>query len=96
LNTFLLIEGTVIIIAVKLCTSRKNRKGKNMVTKFSGKYVVDDKGKAVSVLIDIKTYRKLIAEIEELESIRAYDISKASCDKAIPFELAVREIEKSR
>ena len=66
-----------------------------MVTKFSGKYVVDDKGKAVSVLLDIKTYRKLIAELEELEAIRAYDAAKASCDEAIPFDLAVQEIEKS-
>jgi len=65
-----------------------------MVTKYSGKYVVDDKGKAVSVLLDIRTYRKLLAEIEELESIRAYDTAKASCDEAIPFEQAVREIEK--
>ena len=65
-----------------------------MVTKFNGKYVVDDKGKAISVLLDIKTYRKLIAELEELEAIRAYDIAKASCDKAIPFEQAIQEIEK--
>jgi hypothetical protein len=64
-----------------------------MVTKFNGKYVVDDKGKAVSVLLDIKTYRKLIAEIEELEAIRAYDIAKNSCDTAIPFEQAIKEIE---
>jgi len=49
----------------------------NMVTKFSGKYVVDDKRKAVSVLLDIKTYRRLIAELEELESISAYDVAKA-------------------
>ena len=67
-----------------------------MVTKFSGKYVVDDKGKAVSVLLDIKTYRKLLAEIEELEAIRAYDMAIASCDETIPFEQAVREIEKTQ
>jgi hypothetical protein len=67
----------------------------NMVTKFSGKYVVDDKGKAVSVLLDIKTYRRLIAELEELEAICAYDAAKASGDEAIPFDLAVQEIEKS-
>jgi hypothetical protein len=48
------------------------------------------------VLLDIKTYRKLIAELEELEAIRAYDIAKSSGDKAIPFEQAVQEIEKSR
>jgi hypothetical protein len=67
-----------------------------MVTKFSGKYVVDEKGKAVSVLLDIKTYRRLISELEELEAIRAYDVVKTSCDEAILFEQAVQEIEKSR
>ena len=66
-----------------------------MVTKFGEKYVVNDKGKTVSVLLDIKTYRKLIADLEELEAIRAYDIAKASGDEAIPFEKAVQEIEKS-
>ena len=63
---------------------------------FARKYIVDDKGKAQYVLLDMKTYRKLLAEIEELESIKAYDIAKASCDAAIPFEQAVQEIDKSR
>ncbi|HSW58678.1 MAG TPA: hypothetical protein VLH15_09760 [Dehalococcoidales bacterium] len=67
----------------------------NMVTKISGKYIIDDKGKTISVILDIKTYRRLIAELEELESIRAYDAAKASCDEAIPFDLAVQKIEKS-
>jgi len=67
-----------------------------MAEKFNKKLVLDDKGKLVSVLLDIKTYRKLIADQEELESIRAYDAAKASGDKAIPFEQAVNEIEKSQ
>lgn len=67
-----------------------------MVTRFSGKYVVDEKGKTVSVLLDIKAYRRLMADLEELEAIRAYDTAKASCDEVIPFEQAVQEIEKSR
>ncbi len=67
-----------------------------MVTKFREKYVVDANGKPVSVLMDIKTYRRLLSELEELESIRAYDAAKASCDEAIPFEQATQEIEKSR
>jgi hypothetical protein len=64
-----------------------------MVTQFSGKYVVDEKGKTASVLLDIKTYRRLISELEELEAMRAYEAAKASCDEAIPFDLAVQEIE---
>ena len=67
-----------------------------MVTKISNKYVVDDNGKAVSVLVDIKAYRKMLAELEELEAIKAFDAAKSTSDEAIPFEQAVTEIEKSR
>ncbi len=75
---------------------RRCGRGINMVTRFSGKYVVDEKGKAVSVLLDIKAYRKLMAELEELEAICAFDAAKASGDNVVPFEQAVQEIEKSR
>jgi hypothetical protein len=78
-----------------MSNSATNKEETNMVNKISGKYVVDDKGKPVGVLLDNKIYRKLIAELEELEAIRAYDAAKASLDDAIPFDLAVKEIEKS-
>jgi hypothetical protein len=35
-------------------------------------------------------------EIEELESIRAYDAAKAAKDEAVPFEQAISQIEKTR
>ena len=57
-----------------------------MVTKFTERYVVDEKGKAVSVLLDIQSYRKLMSEIEELEAIRAYDAAKASGDEVIEVD----------
>lgn len=60
-----------------------------MVTGIKNKYVVDDKGKAVSVLLDIKAYGKILAELEELESIRAYDAAKASGEKPVDFERAL-------
>jgi hypothetical protein len=41
------------------------------------------------VLLDIKDYRKILEELEELDSIRAYDSAKASGDEATPFEEAV-------
>jgi hypothetical protein len=40
--------------------------------------------------------KKLLADTEELESIRAYDAAKASGDEAIPFQEAIQEIEHSR
>ena len=67
-----------------------------MVTDIKSKYVVDDKGKAVSVLLDIKVYGKILAELEELEAIRAYDAAKASGEKPVDFERALAGIEKSR
>lgn len=59
-------------------------------------YVVNEQGVRVGVLLDIEEYQRLLAELEELESIRAYDIAKASGDEAIPFEEAVAEIEQER
>ena len=59
-------------------------------------YVVDDKGNRVGVVLDIKDYQKMLAELEELESIRAFDVAKSSGDIAIPFEKAISEIERKR
>lgn len=66
-----------------------------MIT-FNQRYVVDENGNRVGVLLDIADYYKLLEELEELESIRAYDAAKASGDEAIPFEEAVVEIERDR
>jgi len=60
------------------------------------RYVVDEQGKQVGVLLDIRDYRKILDELEELESIRAYDAAKASGDEAIPFGQATEEIERKR
>lgn len=62
--------------------------------KLKERYVVDEKGNRVGVLLDLEDYQKLLEELEELESIRAYDAAKSSGNKAIPFEQAVEEIEK--
>ena len=59
-------------------------------------YVVNENGARVGVILPIEDYRKLLEELEELESIRAYDAAKSSGDEAILFEQAVREIEQDR
>jgi len=60
------------------------------------RFVTNDKGKQVGVLIDMAHYRRLLADLEELEYIRAYDAAKAAKGKAVPFERAVKQIERSR
>jgi PHD/YefM family antitoxin component YafN of YafNO toxin-antitoxin module len=64
--------------------------------RFKENFVIDDKGNPIGVILDIAEYRKLLEELEELESIRAYDAAKASGNEVIPFEQAVAEIEQNR
>lgn len=60
------------------------------------RFVVDEQGNRVGVVLDISDYRKLLEELEELESICAFDRAKASGDEAIPFEQAIAEIKRDR
>jgi hypothetical protein len=60
------------------------------------KYVTNRRGKKVGVVLDIEDYKKMLADIEELESIRAYDAAKDSGDETIAFLKATQEIERSR
>lgn len=66
-----------------------------MVTGIKERYVVDENGSRVGVLLNVDDYRRLLEELEELESIRAYDVAKASKDEVIPFEQALAEIERA-
>ena len=47
------------------------------------RYVVDENGTKISVILDIEDYKLLLEALEELECIRAYDTAKASGDEAI-------------
>ena len=60
------------------------------------KFLIDEKGKKVGVLLSFSEYKKLLNELEELESLYAYDRAKASKEEVIPFEQAIKEIEENR
>lgn len=60
------------------------------------RYVVDETGERIGVLLDLNEYLRILEELEELESIRIYDKAKASGDEVIPFEKAIEEIEAER
>ena len=66
------------------------------MSKVKERFVVDEHGNRMSVVLDITDYEKLLEELEELESIRAYDAAKLSAKEAIPFEQAIAEIERDR
>jgi hypothetical protein len=67
-----------------------------MAVDLKGRFVVDDTGNRVAVLLDIDEYQKVLEALEELETITAYDEAKASNDEIIPFDQAIREIESRR
>ncbi|MBW1698557.1 MAG: hypothetical protein JRH18_11200 [Deltaproteobacteria bacterium] len=59
-------------------------------------YIADNGGNRIAVILPIEEYKQILNELEELESIRAYDAAKASKDETIPFDQAVEEIERAR
>jgi hypothetical protein len=59
-------------------------------------YITDDKGNRTSVILPIDDYKKILEDLEELESVRAFDEAKASEDEAIPLDQAINEIEAGR
>lgn len=55
-------------------------------------YVIDENGKRIAVIVDVQYYKELLAALEEIELVRAYDEAKASDDEVIPFKQATDEI----
>jgi hypothetical protein len=47
------------------------------------RYLVDDNGNRIGVVLNVKDYHRLLEQLEELESIRAYDAAKASGDEVV-------------
>jgi len=56
-------------------------------------YIVNEQGQKTGVILDMAEYLKMLEAVEELEAIKAYDSAKAECGEAIPFDLALAEIE---
>ena len=59
-------------------------------------FIEDSKGHKLAVILPIEKYNDMLEQLEELEDIKAYDAAKASDDEVIPFDQAVKEIEKKR
>lgn len=60
------------------------------------RFVIDEAGRRVAALLDMTEYSRLLQDLQELESARAFDAARESGDEAVPFEQAVAEIERSR
>ena len=58
------------------------------------RFLVDEAGNRVAVVLSLEDYRHLLADVEELDAIRAYDAAKDSGETPIPFAQAVAELER--
>jgi len=65
---------------------------------MDARYLTDESGERIGVLLDIQEHERLMEELEELADIRAYDEAMAAiergADEVIPFEQAMEEIER--
>lgn len=58
------------------------------------RFLVDEKGEKVAVILPIAVYKRILEELEELEDVRASDEAQASGEPLIPFEQVLERIEK--
>lgn len=66
------------------------------MTTSETQYVTDDSGRRIAVLVGVDRYAELLEAVEELDAVRAYDEAKEDNGGSVPFEDAVREIERDR
>ena len=58
-------------------------------------YVVDAAQNRKAVLLPAAEWEQIVRELEELDDIRAYDAAQPHIADRLPFEQAVREIQRS-
>ncbi len=65
---------------------------------MEARYIVDENGKRVGIILDIKEYERMVEKLEDVEDARAADEVRAAVargeDEFIPYEQAMREIRE--
>ena len=59
-------------------------------------FITDNKGHKIAVVLSVREYQKMLADVEELEDIRLYDDAKSSKEISIPINDAFKIIEAKR
>lgn len=60
------------------------------------KYITDQKGKKLSVVLSVEEFESMMEKIEEVEDVRLYDQAKLSNEPSIPIDEAFEMIELLR
>jgi hypothetical protein len=68
-------------------------KWRNIMIALHPEYIINNNAQKKAVIIKFNEWENILAEMEELDDIRAYDIAKTDKDdEIIPFEQAIMEI----
>jgi hypothetical protein len=69
-------------------------------TTMETRYVTNDRGERVGVILDIEEYERLREAAEDFEYLRAADETFAAVERGeedpLPFDAAVKEMEEER
>ena len=67
---------------------------------MEARYIVDENGKRVSVILPIEEYERMVEKLEDIADARAADEVRAAVargdDEFIPYEQAREEIARKR
>ena len=67
---------------------------------MEARYIVDEDGKRVNVILPIEEYERMVEKLEDIEDARAADEVRAAVargeDEFIPYEQAREEIARRR
>lgn len=64
------------------------------------RYITDEKGERVGVILDVKEYERLLEALEDLADLRAADEALEAIargeEEILPLDEAIREMEEER
>jgi hypothetical protein len=60
------------------------------------KYITDQEGKKLSVVLSIEEFESMVEHLEDLEDVRLYDQVKESNEPSLPLDKAFELIESLR
>ena len=66
------------------------------MVKIHENYVIDIEGNKKAVMVPIAEWRKILEALEELDDIKAYDEAKSKPSNTIPFDKAIKELQKGQ
>lgn len=59
-------------------------------------FITNKKGKKLPVVLSMKDYERILADLEELEDIRLYDEAKKTKDISVSADKAFKQVESRR